>query len=763
MKKSFAIIALAALVMLAGCKKNDPKPNGTRLIAGIEKHKSDSKTSLDGTIIKWSESDKLYVNNGTTPATFTLVSGAGTTTGEFATTGEYTFAAENNVAVYPNNYVNGLDNTTVTMTLPAVQAASGAGSFGNGANPMMGTFSDMDNLTLTSLCGVLCLQLTGDNVAITAIEIVGGPDDKLNGTFTVDYTSATPALAKSGDDGTNTVRLNFTETVTLTSTAHKFYVVVPAGTLHGFTMKVYDDDNNEIFSKSTANEVPVFVNTLSTMVPVEVVPFNPLATPLTFEARTAGASVGINNTSGINLEYSRNGGAWTDYTGAITLENKGDIVQFRGNNTSFNQNSSVHTFTCTGNCYIYGNIMSLLHAEEYATNYTLPEYAFYRLFYNNYWVDIHPDKELVLPATQLANYCYKGMFQGSGLTKVPALPATQLASYCYQNMFTNCQSLTTVPNDLLPATQLAYACYHYMFYQCSSLTEAPALPATGLADFCCQYMFAECTNLATVHKLPATTLAISCYSYMFYNCVSLETVPDDLLPATTLANGCYNTMFRGCTNLTTAPELPAFELVYLCYSGMFRGCQNLNSVTCLATSGFDAGLCLSNWMNSVASSGTFTKASTATWPTGPSGIPSGWTVATDGPAETTITWTSTFINSVSIMPWGHDSGVSASDGGITATFTENAGLSSSGITIGNSSAYGITFSTTTGNISKIEIYGTDNSANGLPSGWSYDETETKVTWQGTSAPSVTMNGVNAGPGEDVHIDYISQIVFTVQQ
>lgn len=268
MKKSFAIIALAALVMLAGCKKNDPKPNGTRLIAGIEKHKSDSKTSLDGTIIKWSESDKLYVNNGTTPATFTLVSGAGTTTGEFATTGEYTFAAGNNLAVYPNNYVNGLDNTTVTMTLPAVQTASGAGSFGNGANPMMGTFSDMDNLTLTSLCGVLCLQLTG-NAHITAIEIVGGPDDKLNGTFTVDYTSATPALAKSGDDGTNTVRLNFTETVTLTSTAQKFYVVVPAGTLHGFTMKVYND-NNEIFSKSTANEVPVYVNTLSTMNELEV-------------------------------------------------------------------------------------------------------------------------------------------------------------------------------------------------------------------------------------------------------------------------------------------------------------------------------------------------------------------------------------------------------------------------------------------------------------------------------------------------------------
>ena len=266
MKKSFAIIALAALVMLAGCKKNDPKPNGTRLIAGIEKHKSDSKTSLDGLQIKWSEGDKLYVydKDAEEGAIFTLSSGEGTSTGEF--TGTYNFTNEN-VAVYPSSSFRGSGGTIVTMSLPAVQTASGSGTFGNGSNPMLGVFSDMDNLTLTSLCGVLCLQLTG-NAHITAIEIVGGPDDKLNGTFTANYKDTDPVLAKSGDDGTNTVRLNCN--ATLTPTAQKFYVVVPAGTLHGFTMKVYDDDNNEIFSKSTANEVPVFVNTLSTMNELEV-------------------------------------------------------------------------------------------------------------------------------------------------------------------------------------------------------------------------------------------------------------------------------------------------------------------------------------------------------------------------------------------------------------------------------------------------------------------------------------------------------------
>jgi len=137
---------------------------------------------------------------------------------------------------------------------------------------------------------------------------------------------------------------------------------------------------------------------------------------------------------------------------------------------------------------------------------------------------------------------------------------------------------------------------------------------------------------------------------------------------------------------------------------------------------------------------------------------------TPTPTETTITWESSFIDDINIYPWGHDSGVSVNDGGITATFTENAGLCWGGtLTIGNSSSYGITFSTASGNnISKIEIYGVNNSAAGLPSGWDYDDETYKVTWQGTPASSVTMNGVNADPGEDVQISSISRIVFTVE-
>ena len=96
-----------------------------------------------------------------------------------------------------------------------------------------------------------------------------------------------------------------------------------------------------------------------------------------------------------------------------------------------------------------------------------------------------------------------------------------------------------------------------------------------------------------------------------------------LLPAETLAESCYYEMFKGCTSLTTAPALPAATLAGYCYRSMFQGCTNLNSVTCMATD-ISASDCTTGWLDGVAPTGTFTKASGATWPTGSNGIPSGW-------------------------------------------------------------------------------------------------------------------------------------------
>jgi hypothetical protein len=190
-------------------------------------------------------------------------------------------------------------------------------------------------------------------------------------------------------------------------------------------------------------------------------------------------------------------------------------------------------------------------------------------------------------------------------------------------MFYGCTRLTTAPE--LPATTLADYCYRRMFYGCTRLTTAPELPATTLATMCYEYMFGDCINLTTAPELPATTLAIYCYYGMFSYCSNLTTTPS-ILPATTLANYCYEHMFQYCSNLTTAPELPATTLTRECYYNMFSGCSKLNYIKMLSTD-VSAYNCLYNWVGGVASTGTFVKhPDITTLPTGTSGIPSGWTV-----------------------------------------------------------------------------------------------------------------------------------------
>ena len=197
----------------------------------------------------------------------------------------------------------------------------------------------------------------------------------------------------------------------------------------------------------------------------EVGDYVPEADSLTFTAQTAGSSVTLNAKYGSNFKYSTNGVNWTDYTlgTTITLENVGDYVRFRGNDTEFNDNNHV---SMTGQVACSGNVMSLRLDDD-------------------------------------------GKDQG-------------LSDNCFQYMFAGCESLTTAPE--LPAKTLATNCYFSMFKDCTNLTTAPELPAETLARYCYAYMFRGCDRLTTAPKLPAKTLADYCYYYMFYECKKLNAV-----------------------------------------------------------------------------------------------------------------------------------------------------------------------------------------------------------------------------------------------
>ena len=153
---------------------------------------------------------------------------------------------------------------------------------------------------------------------------------------------------------------------------------------------------------------------------------------------------------------------------------------------------------------------------------------------------------------------------------------------------------TTLPNE------------SYIF--CSLFKKAPVISAENLI-------------------LPATTLKNYCYRALFSWCTTLTKAPE--LPATTLAKGCYWYMFEQCA-ITEAPVLKATTLVNECYGHMFTDCGLLNSITCLATSGFNTSNCLAEWVKNVAGDGTFVKAANEnSWTTGVNGIPSSWIVCDD--------------------------------------------------------------------------------------------------------------------------------------
>lgn len=239
-----------------------------------------------------------------------------------------------------------------------------------------------------------------------------------------------------------------------------------------------------------------------------------------------------------------------------------------------------------------------------------------------------------LPATTLAPYCYNGMFQNcTTLIAAPTLPAMMLASNCYNSMFRGCTSVTKCPE--LPATTLATSCYQGMFQQ-SGVTAVPRMDAETLVQSCYQSMFEGCNGITGLNPfMYPTTLATSCCYRMFANCKNLEFINSNgVLDATTLATACYREMFLGCTSLRATSliyfTLPATTLVAQCYQGMFNGCTSLGYIRVKFTEWPTAILATAtqNWLNNVASTGTFVCPTALIDPSSRGGntIPSGWTI-----------------------------------------------------------------------------------------------------------------------------------------
>ena len=378
---------------------------------------------------------------------------------------------------------------------------------------------------------------------------------------------------------------------------------------------------------------------------------------LTFEALESGT---FQFSKAIN--YSLDGGrTWVALEAATDTPtlSAGDKILWKATLTP-NSTDGIGTFSSSGKYNAMGNPLSLRLGDSFKGVTTMPtgEYCFYRLFRNSTGLISASDLRLV--STTLRGYCYNNMFVGcSNLTSVCDLPATSLTIGCYYAMFSGCSSLVTAP--LISATY----CNGYntagasslaaMFLNCTSLTSIaniPRSPASGTQSShthtnmfkgCsslvsipsvtiniskgnnCQGMFQDCSSLTDASGITFSGAAgYMSLKDMFRGCSSL-TVPPSTLPSSFSSHSNCDGMFRECTSLVNAPELPAATLNNYSYQNMFYGCTSLQNIKCLATTK-TATDCLKNWVTNVPTGGTFTKHPSASWSTGNSGIPSGWTV-----------------------------------------------------------------------------------------------------------------------------------------
>ena len=582
-----SVLAIVGVIALASCSSAEEIFNenvGGKSVkmtfTASQENGSATRTAIgteDGkTKIWWSQGDKIKVTNGTDANDFTLQSGEGTTKATFG--GELP-VSEGYYAIYPSQTVNFSGNKFTGVQLKAEQEAV-EGSFDKEAAIMVAK-SNGTNLPFKNV--IAYFKVTPKFDCSEIVVKANKSEEVLAGKF--DVTIADNGIPTIGNltDGSNTVKLKGTITAGKT-----YYIVLLPGTLsEGFTVTL-KATNNVSYYKARNTSFTVNRNDLcnlgelSTSIMTKIIPY------ITF---TASAEQGLtlfnNSTLQANgLQYSLNGGEWTNYAVSTTVKFGGTNGDLRLRAKNANGIYCIRSYLYNGKLsYVFsfdnntpvecsGDIRTLIDYDNYESTSTSTA-RFSGLFAGLTVLTSAPD----LPIKNLAENCYSEMFRGcTSLASAPKLPAETLANNCYSFMFTSCTSLTAVPE--LPATTLAGYCYYFMFYDCTSLTAVPEeLPATTLAERCYSYMFGNCTSLTSAPKLPVTQLAVGCYSYMFYGCTSLASAPE--LPATTLAESCYKYMFASCTSLTTPPSISATTLAEMCCANMFKGCKNMNTAPVL--------------------------------------------------------------------------------------------------------------------------------------------------------------------------------------
>ena len=227
---------------------------------------------------------------------------------------------------------------------------------------------------------------------------------------------------------------------------------------------------------------------------------------ITFTKRSA-----VTTTYATSISYSTdNGATWNttnigsgQQTVSVSGVNNGDEVLWKGIATAWAASGSSgiidmsSTFSASGNFEVEGNIMSLLHGDDFQDKVVLTgENNFSNLFGSS--TTIKGALNLVLPATTLTPRCYGWMFQScSNIISTPAvMPAKVLTYQCYKSYRAECWNATSVP--IISATTQDYESCNNMFLRNSAITETPIIRTKALAQRCFAAMFHSCTAITKI-------------------------------------------------------------------------------------------------------------------------------------------------------------------------------------------------------------------------------------------------------------------------
>lgn len=238
MKKNTIVLGcILCAFTLFSCQKEENNPNETTpkeiIPAGTVEEdvpagysqltlsavSDDTKTTLDGTTVKWKTEDqiKVYCSDGTA-SDFTLVGEGGSATGSFA--GLVPSGKTALYAIYPNDLYSSVSETTVHVTIPATQD----GVFGNANIAVAKIDAETLDMAFKNVNAFIGFTLPAGITKVVVSSV--GDSGNLSGTLAVNCSGETP-VAGSLSDGGASITVTFPE-----STGGTYYVAVAPGITH---------------------------------------------------------------------------------------------------------------------------------------------------------------------------------------------------------------------------------------------------------------------------------------------------------------------------------------------------------------------------------------------------------------------------------------------------------------------------------------------------------------------------------------------------